>query len=288
MVSFEDLKVSLVSFINKNRKVSHQDLLKWASSNKVGNALLYLLIRELIKDRRFKASGEYVIGILRVGNNDVRLVIPMYIEVPTQQRVTTSKHQGRQRRGKAASILETLSEEVETVKRQAEVKVEKKVETVEPRETQGAQRPEVVETRVEAAKAAETVERKTEIAEEQRVGVVGAAPADYSSMTMDSFMSILRNAIYEEIPQNREEALKVALAMLAYLSKYWSVGELRLKLDVARQFGGVDEGILRIEDDVLRILEKIGLVEIVEPGVVNRVKDLPRDFIKVRLDSLFS
>ncbi|MCG2895395.1 MAG: hypothetical protein L7H05_04065, partial [Vulcanisaeta sp.] len=182
MVSFEDLKVSLASFINKNRKVSHQDLLKWASSNKVGNALLYLLIRELIKDRRFKASGEYVIGILRVGNNDVRLVIPMYIEVPTQQRVTTSKHQGRQRRGKAASILETLSEEVETVKRQAEVKVEKKVETVEPRETQGAQRPEVVETRVEAAKTVETVERRTEIAEEQRVGVVGAAPADYSSM----------------------------------------------------------------------------------------------------------
>ncbi|MCG2894829.1 MAG: hypothetical protein L7H05_01180 [Vulcanisaeta sp.] len=76
--------------------------------------------------------------------------------------------------------------------------------------------------------------------------------------------------------------------MLAYLSKYWSVGELRLKLDVARQFGGVNEGILRIEDDVLRILEKIGLVEIVEPGVVNRIKDLPRDFIKVRLDSLFS
>ncbi|MDT7864128.1 MAG: hypothetical protein RQ877_06945, partial [Vulcanisaeta sp.] len=111
---------------------------------------------------------------------------------------------------------------------------------------------------------------------------------DYSSVTADNFLSILRNAIYDEVPQNREEALKVALAMLMYLSRYWSVGELRLKLDIAKQFGGVNESILRIEDNVLRALRRVGLIEIVEPGVVNRVKDLPKDLVKVRLDTLFS
>lgn len=82
MVSFDDLKVSLSTYIMRNKRVTYQDLLKWSSSNKVGNALLYLLIRELTREKRFKVSGEYVIGSIRVGNSEVKLSIPMYIEVP--------------------------------------------------------------------------------------------------------------------------------------------------------------------------------------------------------------
>ncbi|WP_243678982.1 hypothetical protein [Vulcanisaeta distributa] len=113
-------------------------------------------------------------------------------------------------------------------------------------------------------------------------------PTDYSTVAMEEFTAMLRRAVEEELPQNREEGYKVALAMLSYLQRYWSVGELRLKLDIAKQFGGVNEGIMRIEDGALRALRKLGIVEVVEPGVVNRVKELPKDFIKVRLDSLFT
>ncbi|WP_243665796.1 hypothetical protein [Vulcanisaeta sp. JCM 16159] len=107
-------------------------------------------------------------------------------------------------------------------------------------------------------------------------------------MPMEDFMVMLRRVIEEELPQNREEGYKVAMAMLSYLQRYWSVGELRLKFDIAKQLGSTGENIMRIEDGVLRALRRLGIVEVVEPGVVNRVKELPKEFVKVRLDSLFT
>ena len=289
MVSFEDLKVSLGTYIMKSKRVTHQDLLKWSSTNKVGNALLYLLIRELIREKRFKTSGEYVIGVLRVGNNDVKLTIPTYIEVSASTKTAvTTKRQVRQRRGKSTNILEALSEESSTKEGQGEAKVEERIEiTVEKTEPKQDQELEGGKTHEEIEEAKGTEEGGTrEVEKQDRIESEGLI--DYSSVTADNFLSILRNAIYDEVSQNREEALKVALAMLMYLSRYWSVGELRLKLDIAKQFGGVNESILRIEDNVLHALRRVGLIEIVEPGVVNRVKDLPKDLVKVRLDTLFS
>ncbi|MFP3491607.1 MAG: hypothetical protein RXN86_02415 [Vulcanisaeta sp.] len=289
MVSFEDLKVSLGTYIMKSRRVTHQDLLKWSSTNKVGNALLYLLIRELIREKRFKTSGEYVIGVLRIGNNDVKLTIPTYIEVsPSPKTAATTKRQARQRRGKSTNILEALSEEGSTKEEQGEAKVEGRTEVaIEKAEPKQEHELEGSKTHEEIGEAKGTEEGGTREVEKQG-RIEGGGFIDYSSVTADNFLSILRNAIYDEVPQNKEEALKVALAMLMYLSRYWSVGELRLKLDIAKQFGGVNESILRIEDNVLRALRRVGLIEIVEPGVVNRVKDLPKDLVKVRLDTLFS
>ncbi|MGC9152665.1 MAG: hypothetical protein ACP5GY_02895 [Vulcanisaeta sp.] len=296
MVSFEDLKVMLSTYIVRNRKVSYQDLLKWSSSNRVGNTLLYLIIKELIREKRFKASGEYVIGTIRVGDNDIKLSIPMYIEVTgtTAKSVGVTKRQVKQRPAKSASILETIGREEqespggvkseERTKEKATLeKTEKPASTSEPSNTEERHNEGINETENKIEE--KTTEGKVEVITEPE-STLGLA--DYSSISTDNFMTLLRNAVSEEVPQNREEAFKIAVAMLAYLSKYWSVGELRLKLDVARQFGGVNENTLRIEDGVLRALRKMGLVEVVEPGVVNRVKELPKDFIKVRLDSLFT
>jgi len=296
VVNFEDLKVMLSTYIVRNRKVSYQDLLKWSSSNRVGNTLLYLIIKELIREKRFKASGEYVIGTIRVGDNDIKLSIPMYIEVAgtTAKSVGVAKRQVKQRPAKSASILDTIGKEEqegssgvkgeERTKEKATLeKTEKPVSTSEPSNTEERHNEGINETENKIEE--KTTEGKVEVITEPENTL---SLADYSSISTDSFMTLLRNAVSEEVPQNREEAFKIAVAMLAYLSKYWSVGELRLKLDVARQFGGVNENTLRIEDGVLRALRKMGLVEVVEPGVVNRVKELPKDFIKVRLDSLFT
>ncbi|WP_054854139.1 hypothetical protein [Vulcanisaeta distributa] len=129
MVSFDDLKVSLSTYITRNRRVTYQDLLKWSSSNKVGNALLYLIIRELIHEKRFKVSGEYVIGTIRIGNNDIKLSIPMYIEVPgevTKQSIPT-RRQARQRRTRSSSILEVFSEDKRPEEKRTTVEINENV-----------------------------------------------------------------------------------------------------------------------------------------------------------------
>jgi hypothetical protein len=300
VVSFDDLKVSLSTYIMRNKRVTYQDLLRWSSSNKVGNALLYLVIRELVRERKFKVSGEYVIGTIRIGNNDVKLSIPMYIEVPgeTVKPTTSTKRQTRQRHARSSSILEAFSKEKAPEEKQVtteggeekgvvgrsskEVEREETPqktglsEAREQKEVQGNTENETMETKVKE------VDNTVVSIEETRI------PTDYSTISMEDFMTMLRRIIDEELPQNREEGYKIAMAILTYLSKYWSVGELRLKLDIAKQFGGVNENIMRIEDGVLRALRKLGIIEVVEPGVINRMRELPKDFVKVRLDSLFT
>ncbi|GAB6943564.1 hypothetical protein [Vulcanisaeta sp. JCM 14467] len=307
MVSFDDLKVSLSTYIMRNRRVTYQDLLKWSSSNKVGNALLYLLIRELIREKRFRVSGEYVIGSIRVGNGEVKLSIPMYIEVPGEgvKSTTQAKRQVKQRRVKSSSILEVFGEERKTEVKQTvveggegEKRREGEVKTVASETKQGEEKQgqelnvaehKEVEGVQEGGKAEASIKEGEKTESTGTVNAEGAAvPIDYSTVAMEDFAVMLRRAIEEELPQNREEGYKIAMTMLNYLQRYWSVGELRLKLDIAKQFGGVNENIMRIEDGVLRALRKLGIIEIVEPGVINRVRELPKDFVKVRLDSLFT
>ncbi len=296
MVSFDDLKVSLSTYIMRNKRVTYQDLLKWSSSNKVGNTLLYLIIKELIRERRFKASGEYVIGSIRVGNGEVKLSIPTYIEVPGEvaRSPMHAKRQVRQRHVRSSSILEVFSEGKKGEAGQATTEGGEGEKEGTSTSAQGVdqgskQRPGTVGMEREEAHESGKAELEVREGLTSTASTEGAgARMDYSTVAMDEFTAILRRAINEELMQNREEGYKVAIAMLSYLQKYWSVGELRLKLDIAKQFGGVNEGIMRIEDGVLRALRKLGIVEVVEPGVVNRIKELPRDFIKVRLDSLFT
>ena len=301
MVGFDDLKVSLSTYITRNKRVTYQDLLRWSSSNKVGNALLYLIIRELIRERKFKVSGEYVIGTIRVGNNDVKLSIPMYIETPgeTAKSPASTKRQAKQRHVRSSSILEAFSKEKAPEEKQVTTEggeergaAGKPSKEVDQEET--PQKPELSEVREQKEEVQGTTEKETMDVKAKEVGtaVVSAEetriPTDYSTVSMEDFMAMLRRVIDEELTQNREEGYKIAIAILTYLSKYWSVGELRLKLDIAKQFGGVDENVMRIEDGVLRALRKLGIIEVVEPGVINRMKELPKDFVKVRLDSLFT
>jgi len=277
----------------KSRRISYQDLLKWSSANKVGNAMLYLLIRKLLRERKVRVSGEYVIGTLRINNNDIKLVIPMYIEAASEAlRSGSTKRQVRQRLTRSTSILEALGEGGKVEQKgteEAEGKAgEKPIVEMTKENAESRTNQEVVKEKVEESGAV------TEAVEVTSGGVKdqGEAPieevTDYSTVSTNDLFSMLRNVINEEFPQNREEAFKVAVAMLSYLNKYWSVGELRLRSDIAKQFGGVNERILRVEDGVLRVLRKMGIIEIVEPGVVNRIRELPRDFVKVRLDSIFT
>ncbi len=257
----------------------------------------------MVREKRFKVSGEYVISNIKVGNGEVKLSIPMYIEVPGEgvKSSVQVKRQVRQRRVKSSSILEVFSEEKRAEVKQAtaegserggEVKTTASEVKQEGGERQKEELGGVVEHKeVEGIHGSGKVETgiKEEKEESTGTGAEGVViPTDYSTVAMEDFTAMLRRAIEEELPQNREEGYKVAMAMLSYLQRYWSVGELRLKLDIAKQFGGVNEGIMRIEDGVLRALRKLGIVEVMEPGVVNRIKELPRDFIKVRLDSLFT
>ncbi|BDR92136.1 hypothetical protein [Vulcanisaeta souniana] len=291
MVGFEDLKISLSTYIMRSKRVSHQDLLKWASANKIGNVLLYLLIRELIREKKLKSSGEYVVGTMRIGGNDIKLSIPTYIEVPGEpaKAVAPVKRQTRQRTSRSSSILEVIKEERQTETRESSEIRESAPEQPSKAETPQRQEPTKVEEHGEATtEEGSTKPNETGGVSSPAINIERPENYDFSFTSTDSLVAALRRVIGEELPQNREDALKVAMAMLTYLYRYWSVGELRLKIDIAKQFGGINESTLRIEDSVLRALRKMGLVEVVEPGVVNRIKELPKDFVKVRLDSLFT
>ncbi len=73
------------------------------------------------------------------------------------------------------------------------------------------------------------------------------------------------------------------MAMLSYLQRYWSVGELRLKLDIAKQFGGVNESIMRIEDGVLRALESSVLWRLLSLALLIGLGNYPRTLLRLGL-----
>ncbi|WP_243670299.1 hypothetical protein [Vulcanisaeta sp. JCM 16161] len=209
MVSFDDLKVSLSTYIMRNRRVTYQDLLKWSSGNKVGNALLYLLIRELIREKRFRASGEYVIGVLKVGNNEVKLSIPMYVEVPGEsvKQSIQVKRQVRQRRVRSSSILEAFSEERNAEAKQTAVESgeverrEARATTVEIRQ-EGQKKQElgaVGHEEVESVHESGRTETSTKEGREEPTSSLGienaAIPTDYSTVTMEDFTAMLRRLL---------------------------------------------------------------------------------------------
>ncbi|WP_069806489.1 hypothetical protein [Vulcanisaeta thermophila] len=274
MDELDKLRSSLVAYIVKQGRVTHQDLLKWASSNRIGYLTLYLVLNDIIKDRRWRAGGEYVIASFKVNGEELKLVIPTSIEASSKPvKSTRVERERKQRRSRSANILEIVrSDEQETTKATQESEATGPAVQEVPRE--GG-----VEEAGKPSLGAEGVGAQYVVSAED------VAKVDVTNMEVNTFMEVLRSAINQEFIGNTDLAYKVAIAMLNYLGKYWSVGELRLKIDVAKQVvGRVDEGIVRIEDGVLRILRRMGIIEVVEPGVVNRVKELPRDFVKVRLD----
>ena len=72
------------------------------------------------------------------------------------------------------------------------------------------------------------------------------------------------------------------MAIIQYLNKYWSVGRIRLIDDVHHITGIPRDALSRILDS----MGKQGLVEIVEPGVVNKTDKTP--VIGIKLSELLN
>ncbi len=278
MVSLGDLKTQLVSMIQKRKRVTADELLKWCEEQKVGRLLLYIALREILTMRGFRGSGERVIASIRAGGQLTNLVIPSIIEVAASPvettRVTTRKARHAMTGRKGASILDVLIESQEPKRESASLQQAQKTQEVKQGQEAVALRP--VETQVKAKAEVEAKQENTRALVE----------VNYVSLETKDFLELLKNSLKEELGEEIDEAFKVAIEVLQYLARYWSVGELRLKQDITRKLSMDQERAFNIIDGVLKALRRMGIIEIVEPGVINRIKDLPSGIVRVRLDSL--
>ncbi|MFP3044293.1 MAG: hypothetical protein RXR03_01675 [Thermocladium sp.] len=81
---------------------------------------------------------------------------------------------------------------------------------------------------------------------------------------------------------NESDVERGVMAIIQYLNKYWSVGRIRLIDDVHHITGIPRDALSRILD----AMGKQGLVEIVEPGVVNKTDKTP--VIGIKLSELLN
>jgi len=251
----EELRRSLMSMLAKSDRVTSQDLINWAKSNHVGMVMLSILIRDVIKEKSLVTAGEVMLGKLRL-SSELKLTIPSTIEV-NQRRMMRRERKVSVRRG--MSILDTISQDV----------VMEKNESVGEGLGEGHQ-PEPPKE-----------EPGTDLRVNHEVSTGEREPG------MD-LLSKLRSTLREEFA-DPNEAFNVALAVLNYIARYWSVGELRLKNDLLKQLSGQVKGdLMDTLDRVLRIFARMGIVEFAEPGVINRIADLPKDFTKLRLDFMLT
>jgi len=278
------VKENLYTFILKNGKVDSTRLVKWSKENGIGLLILALTLNELEKERKIRAIDKRVIGRFQVDGKEIVIELPTLVE-PVQQLHKEHRQTHTRRTARRSTILDSIlgvsekktsKKEPETQKTQNVVQKEKAVTTTVRSYEENRERENIEHK-------AQNVEEKESSKKEEK------HDQDSSHVVKDSSEIVreIRSAVATEVESNphNEEILNT---VLTYLSKYWSVGELRLRIDVSKmlapKIGLKEEDIFERVGKILKILRRFNVVEIVEPGVVNLLRrDLQIEPGKIRL-----
>lgn len=255
MEEIEVLKQNLISFILKKNRVTSDELIKWALENRIGILTLSIILEEIIQEKGFQTQGVHRISIIEFKNNLIELSIPKIIEVKKVS--TTTTRVKKKERIKQTTLQLPLVEEVKEKKEEKIVKeiqrveIKPEVKTIEVKEVMVEQKQQII-------KPEESIKTKEEISVNEEY---------LAKLLQNEFSSI-----------DYDKALLLVKQILMYLSRYWSVGLLRLKLDVTRslssKLGLNEEKLMDCIDRLLRIMNRLNIVEIVEPGVVNLIQKI--------------
>ena len=281
------VKENLYTFIVKNGKVDSTRLVKWSRENGIGILILALTLNELEKERKIKVLDKRVIGKFQIDGKEIIIELPTLVEpaqVPHKEHKTHSKRVARKSTilDSILGVSEKKSEKKESVEKAQKAQVQseksKKIES----ESSIVSSTQISTSSSVVVHSEKTIEKKVE--EKREIEV---KPVSESSKESSEIMREIKNTIALEVESNphNEEILNT---ILTYLSKYWSVGELRLRMDISKmlapKLGLKEEDIFERVGKILKILRRFNVIEIVEPGVVNLLRrDIQVEPSKIKL-----
>ena len=232
------VKQNIASLILKKGKVSIEELLKWCSDNDVGKLTLYYALQEILRSRNYHIEGEYTLRMYRTGNSTLKLSLPEHISIREEKTISRRVVRKREKVTKKSASLLVFEKEREVESKPKEIEREREVE-----------------------------EKKEKDFEKQ------APEVKVESEVLEKFKQIFE----EEFKDKLSEAINVLTYIINYLNRYWSVGELRLRLDCSKSLSPKlrinEDEIYELTGKILNLLKNLGYIEVVEPGVVNKIKD---------------
>ncbi len=307
MPSLDSLKENLYSFIAKNEHVDHHKLLRWAEEHGTGKLGLFLLLKMLEREKRIVTSElKESLASIKLKDGEFRIEIPRSVEpahtqvhrTVTKKKVATLETILGLESAKKSSVKKTakttartataekittqrLTQETSTAEEKHEIKIE-----AEPR--LHATQSEIVSSVTSGQETSKNVSQVSTITTMQQIET-SRSEAALSALSHQERVPGLREIVHEVIEESRGLSVdaskleQVITSILVYLSRYWSVGELRLRLDISKMLSqklGINQEVLfELVGRILKVLRRFDIVEIVEPGVVNLLKkDVCKEF----------
>ncbi len=279
MPSLESIKENIYSLVVKaGGRVTIDRILRWAEENSVGILAIALALRELERSKRVRTTGEAkVVATWQLSTGVYRIVLPEVIEL-THISKAVAPSSRRTRTGTLISELLGIED-----KAKKPTKAEKK--TVQKQQTTSISQEISIELKGVPTTVAEH-EEKTKLTTPAtcRSAEAKVETRERPQAQSEALSDSLRNAVRVlslEYGVSEKIAEVLLHSILQYLSVNWSVGEVRLRLDLTKMLSkklNIDqETLFDVIGKALRVLRRFDIIEIVEPGIVNLLrKDLVR------------
>ncbi len=278
------LKENLYTFIVRNGRVDYSRLIKWARENSIGIILLGLLIRELEKEKKIKIIDKKTITKISINGKEYLIEIPTLVESAYTTHKVVTKRQVKK------TILDSiLGVEKREKKKEEKVDIHKTEHKVEEKKVEA--KVEISEKKVEQVEKRDIEKSTTDqkLREETGTGSreLESGLRQGEDRSIEDSIDKIRKVVVSEF-QNIPHIDDIFNMIMTYLSKYWSVGEIRLRLDISKMLAHKlnipEEELFEIVGKVLKVLKRVGIIEIVEPGIVNLIKrDLAISPTRVKL-----
>ncbi len=265
MGSLDKVKAMVMAYIVKRRRVKLSELKEWAISNDVGLAVLYIVISQIIKERKDIIQGKsepLIDWHVELLGSVTGLEAPGELSLVEPRRKATQRGSERRVRGQR-TLMEVLGE----LKGEEEPKQVQSVEKPKEAtaEVQEAQSPKTIVTENVVEKP---VENPPSTQEARPIEKPGEAPEAKVGQVEEGGLSLqaLAGIVARELSISVDDATRLIVQMGQYLNRYWSVGLIRLIEDLSSK--GINPGLI---NRALKVLENLGYVTVVNPpGVVNK------------------
>ncbi len=272
MEDLDNVKRTILAYIQRKRSVKLSELRQWALDNNIGLLTLYLSLSKLIQERQRDLTlgpPEPLISsnVELMGKPlDLKLPSEITIQDKTKRREGVKATQRKRIRGQK-TLLDILSNEEVEKKQEVRQEAVSEVKEATNVQVQGIE----AEVHSQGNQSESTPVKQPEQETQSNVEVnqpadqgTGGETVNPSQLTLNQ----LSQLIASELKISVDEATKLISSIGQYLNRYWSVGLIRLIEDAAK---GTNPDLIQ---RLLKLLERLGFIELANPGIVNRKRNI--------------
>jgi Membrane protein involved in colicin uptake len=307
-MTIDEIKSWIISLLTRRQRVTLNELLEQAESKGIGRLALFIAINQITQEERdIIARNPIEITRISIGNEEIRISLPQEME---KKQIT---RQRRQHTKSTANIMDVLFKEQQKEEQKQEQKQQKEEQKQEQKQQKEEQKQEQKQQKEEQKQEQkqqkeeqkqEQKQQKEEQKQEQKQQKEEQKQEQKQQkeeqkqeqkQQKEEQKQEQKQQKEEQKQEQKQQRLNITLpgfnesdvergvmAIIQYLNKYWSVGRIRLIDDVHHITGIPRDALSRILD----AMGKQGLVEIVEPGVVNKTDKTP--VIGIKLSELLN